>query len=172
VAKQMGESGSVWTPHHQQVTRWKQIHHRWVGECVAKPPPTRDWTHHLQRIKWESYCGITWNRNTILFFSTRRFTVAHFGLGLSRDQGASNQSWIIESKIYGQTPIIYVLRPSTTTTPTHMCKLVDTFYNCQFVVQAWSSSLKLYVAPTKWFWPKKFAQFVEAVKLCTSEKKV
>jgi len=26
-----------------------------VGECVAKPPPTGDRTHHLQHIEWESY---------------------------------------------------------------------------------------------------------------------
>ncbi len=45
----------MWTPHHQQMIRWEQTHHRWVGECVAKPPPTRDRTHHLQRIKWESF---------------------------------------------------------------------------------------------------------------------
>jgi hypothetical protein len=33
--KQMGELGSVWTPHHQWVTKWKQTHHQWAGECVA-----------------------------------------------------------------------------------------------------------------------------------------
>jgi len=26
-----------------------------VGECVAKPPTTRDRTPHLQGIEWESY---------------------------------------------------------------------------------------------------------------------
>jgi len=25
-----------------------------VGECIAKPPPTGDQTHHLQHIEWES----------------------------------------------------------------------------------------------------------------------
>jgi len=54
VAKQMGELRFVWTPHHQRVTGWKQIHHQWVSECVAKPFPTMDRTHHLQHIKWES----------------------------------------------------------------------------------------------------------------------
>jgi len=49
--------------------------------------------------------------------------------------------------------------------PTHMCKLVDTFYNGQFVAQVRNSSLKLYVAPAKWFWPRILAQFVEAVKM-------
>jgi hypothetical protein len=55
-----------------------------------------------------------------------------------------------------------------------MCKLVDTFYTGQFVAQALSSSLKLYVyvASAKWFWPRILAQFAEAVKLCTSERKV
>jgi len=50
----MGELGSMWTPHHRYVIGWKQTHHIWVGECVAKPPPTGDRTHHLQRIEWES----------------------------------------------------------------------------------------------------------------------
>jgi len=51
-------------------------------------------------------CGITWNKNTILFFSTRGFTSARFGWGFSRDQGGSSQSRIIESKICEQMPII------------------------------------------------------------------
>jgi len=29
-----------------------------VGECVAKPPPTGDRTHHLQRIEWESFVAL------------------------------------------------------------------------------------------------------------------
>ncbi len=33
-------------------------------------------------------CGITWNKNTISFFSIRGFTAARFGWGLSRDRGA------------------------------------------------------------------------------------
>jgi hypothetical protein len=51
----MGESGSVWTPHHRQVTGWEQTHHQWVGECVAKPLLIGDQTHHLQCIEWESF---------------------------------------------------------------------------------------------------------------------
>jgi len=117
-------------------------------------------------------CGITWNRKTIPFFSIHGFTVTRIGWGRSRGQGGSNQSRIIESKFCGQTTIIYVLRPNTTMVPTHMCKLVDTFYSGQFVAQAWSSSLKLYVSLTKWFWPKIFAYFVEAIKLCTNERRV
>jgi len=56
--------------------------------------------------------------------------------GSQGTRGGSSQSQITESKICRHTPIIYVLQPSTTTTPTHMCKLVDTFYNGQFVPQA------------------------------------
>jgi hypothetical protein len=114
-------------------------------------------------------CGITWNKNTIslaLFHSRLHFR----SLWLGPLKGLGGR--ITKSKIYGQTPIIYVLQPNTTMTPTHMCKLVDTFYNIQFVAQAWSSSLKLYVAQAKWFWPRILALFAEAIKLCTSERRV
>ncbi len=30
-----------------------------MGECVAKPHSTRDRTHHLQRIEWESSMSST-----------------------------------------------------------------------------------------------------------------
>jgi len=168
----MGELGFVWTPHQRRVTRWKQIHHQWIGAMCNQTTSNRGLNSPPSTHRVGKLCGITWNRNTISFFSTRCFIDAYFGLGLLRDQGGSSQSRITESKICGQTPIIYVLRPSTTTMPTHMCKLVDTFYNIQFVVQAWSSSLKLYVALAKWFWPTILAKFVKVIKLCTSEKKM
>jgi hypothetical protein len=81
----MGESRSVWTPHHQRMIRWEQIQHRWMGECVAKPPPTRGLNSPPLMHRVGKLCGITWNKNTILLFSTRGFTTARFGWWLSKD---------------------------------------------------------------------------------------
>jgi hypothetical protein len=137
VAKQMGESRSgesrsVWTPHHWRVIKWKQTHHWWMGECVAKPPSTRDWIHHHQCIEWESFVTSleTWT-------PFRSFPLAVSPpLALARGfQGTGGGRGFNQSKICGQTPIIYVLWPNTTTMPTHICKLVITFYSSQFVAQ-------------------------------------
>jgi hypothetical protein len=136
----MGELGSMWTPHHRRVIEWKQTHHQWVGECVDKPPPTWDQTHHLQHIEWESSMASPETRTPFCFFP---FVFLRCSLWLKalKGRGGSSQSWITESKICGQTPSIYVLRPRPTTAPTHMCKLVDTFYNGQYVTQAWNFML-------------------------------
>jgi len=39
-----------------------------MDECVTKPAPTRDQTHHLQHIEWENYVA-----------SPETGTPSHFG---------------------------------------------------------------------------------------------
>jgi len=77
-----------------------------VGECVAKPPPTRDRTHHLQHIEWESSMASPETGTTSRYFplpASPLFTLA----GKSQEtRGGSSQSQITESNICGQTPII------------------------------------------------------------------
>jgi hypothetical protein len=64
----MGKLGFVWVPYHRWVTGWEQTHHRWVGECVAKPLPIGDWIHHLQCIEWENFVASLETRTPFRFF--------------------------------------------------------------------------------------------------------
>jgi len=152
----MGESRSMWTPHHRWVTGWEQTHHQWMGECVAKSPPTGDQIHHLQCIEWESSVAspeIGTPSHSFPLTTSSPLALARGSQGIGGGGGGgSNQSWITESKICGKTPIIYVLWPNKTTMPTHMCKLVDTFYHDQFVVQAWNFMLPQQIGFGPEFW--------------------
>jgi hypothetical protein len=71
---------------------------KWLGECVAKPLPTRGSNSPPLAHRVRKLYGITWNRNTISLFSTCDFIVAHFGWGLSRDEGASANHKLLNQK--------------------------------------------------------------------------
>jgi hypothetical protein len=107
--KQMGESGSMWTPYHRRVTGWDQTHHRWRGECEAKPPPTGDRTHHLQCIEWESSVASPETGTPSRSFPLAASLPLALVGGSQGRGGGSSQSRITESKICGQTPVILLV---------------------------------------------------------------
>jgi len=95
----MGESGSMWTPHHWQVIGWEQTHHQWMGECVVKPLSTKDQTHHLQRIEWESFVASLETWTPSYFFPLAASPPLALSEGSQGTRGGSGQSRITKSKI-------------------------------------------------------------------------
>jgi len=72
-----------------------------VGECVVKPPPTGDRTHHFQHIEWESSVASleigTSSHSFPLVISSPLILVG----GSQGTREGSSHSQIIESNIYG-----------------------------------------------------------------------